>query len=127
MQEMVQSLGREDHLEEGHGDSLHYSSLENPRDRGAWWATVHGVAKNQTQLKCLGTHTHSMFTGSKLRNPPGELRSYRQDVDENHLVASQEDGRPGITEVLEGLGLCISIRFPGDSQASENHCYGGIN
>ena len=61
MQEMqetwVQSLGREDHLEEGHGNSLHYSSLENPMDRESWWATVHGVAKNQTQLKCLSTHT----------------------------------------------------------------------
>ena len=27
-------------------------------DRGAWWATVHVVAKNQTQLKQLGTHAH---------------------------------------------------------------------
>ena len=33
---------------EGNGNPLHYSSLENPMDRGAWWATVHGVAKNQT-------------------------------------------------------------------------------
>ena len=30
---------------EGNGDSLQYSCLENPRDRGAWWATVHGVVK----------------------------------------------------------------------------------
>ena len=33
---------------EGNGNSLQYSGLENPRDRGAWWATVHGVAKNHT-------------------------------------------------------------------------------
>ena len=32
----------------GHGNSLEYSCLENPMDRGAWWATVHGVAKNWT-------------------------------------------------------------------------------
>ena len=29
----------------GHGNSLHYSCLENPMDRGAWWASVHEVAK----------------------------------------------------------------------------------
>ena len=29
---------------EGHGNPLQYSCLENPMDRGAWWATVHGVA-----------------------------------------------------------------------------------
>ena len=28
-----------------------YSALENPRDRGAWWATVYGVAQSRTQLK----------------------------------------------------------------------------
>ena len=31
---------------EGHDNPLQYSCLENPMDRGAWWATVHGVAKN---------------------------------------------------------------------------------
>ena len=40
-----------------HGNPLHYSCLENPMDRGIWWATVHGVAKSQTQLKQLSTQT----------------------------------------------------------------------
>ena len=35
---------------EGNGNPLWYSRLENPMDGGAWWATVHGVAKSQTQL-----------------------------------------------------------------------------
>ena len=35
---------------EGNGNPLQYSCLENPMDRGAWWATVHGVAKSQTGL-----------------------------------------------------------------------------
>ena len=54
----VQSLGWEDHLEEG--NTLHYSCLENPMDREAWRATVHGMAKRWTQLStnaqraCLG-------------------------------------------------------------------------
>ena len=34
--------------EEGHGNQLHYSCLENPMDRGAWQATAHEVAKSQT-------------------------------------------------------------------------------
>ena len=34
-----------------HGNPLQYSCLKNPMDRGAWRATVHGVTKNQTELK----------------------------------------------------------------------------
>ena len=44
----VQSLVWEDPLEEGMGNPLQYSCLENPMDRGAWQATVHGVTKSQT-------------------------------------------------------------------------------
>ena len=35
-------------LGDGNGNSLQYSCLENPMDRGAWWATVHGVSKSPT-------------------------------------------------------------------------------
>ena len=35
---------------EGHGYPFQYSCLVNSTDRGAWWATVHGVAKSPTQL-----------------------------------------------------------------------------
>ena len=34
----------------GHGNPFQFSCLKNPLDRGAWWATVHGVAKILTQL-----------------------------------------------------------------------------
>ena len=34
----------------GNGNPLQYSCLENPMDRGVWWATVHGTAKSRTQL-----------------------------------------------------------------------------
>ena len=46
---------------EGHGNPLQYSRLENPMDRGACWATVHGVTKSWTQLKRLSTHTHQPY------------------------------------------------------------------
>ena len=38
---------------EGNGTPLQYSCLENPMGRGGWWAAIHGVAKNQTQLSDL--------------------------------------------------------------------------
>ena len=41
---------REIPLEGGNGDPLQHSCLENPVDRGAWWATVHAVAKSPTRL-----------------------------------------------------------------------------
>ena len=42
----VRSLGQEDSPGEGSGKPLWYSCLENPMDRGAWRAAVHGVAKS---------------------------------------------------------------------------------
>ena len=54
----VRALGWEDPLEGGHGDPLQYSCLENPMDRGAWWAIVHGVAKSWTWQKQLSTHSY---------------------------------------------------------------------
>ena len=41
--------------EEGNGYPLQYSCLEKPMDRGAWWATVHGAAKSQTQLSNISS------------------------------------------------------------------------
>ena len=41
----------------GRDNPLQNSCLENPMDRGAWWATVHSVAKSQTRLKQLRVHT----------------------------------------------------------------------
>ena len=43
----------------GHGTPLQCSCLENPMDRGAWWATVHRVAKRRIQREQLHTHTHT--------------------------------------------------------------------
>ena len=46
----VRSLGWEDPLEKEMATHSLYSCLENPMDGGAWWATVHWVAKSQTRL-----------------------------------------------------------------------------
>ena len=43
---------------EGNGHPLQYSCLQNSTDRGAWWATVHGIEKSETQLSDF--HFHSV-------------------------------------------------------------------
>ena len=48
--EKNQSLSPEDLLEKGMATQIQYSCLEHPMDRGAWWATVHGVAESWTRL-----------------------------------------------------------------------------
>ena len=40
---------------EGNGNPLHYSCLENPRDRGAWWAAIYGVTQSRTRLPWLSS------------------------------------------------------------------------
>ena len=42
-------------LGEGNGNPLQYSCLENPRDGGACWAAIYGIAQSQTQLKRLSS------------------------------------------------------------------------
>ena len=49
---------------EGNGNPLQCSCLENPRDGGAWWATVHGVEQSRTWLKRLGGNSNSPFLSS---------------------------------------------------------------
>ena len=54
----------------GNGNPLQYSSLENPIDRGAWWATVHGVIKSWTQLS---PHGHCY---EKMKDPDLECEGW---------------------------------------------------
>ena len=60
---------------EGNGNPLHYSCLENPLDRGAWWAAVHGVIQSRTWLKwlsmhaCIGEGNGNPIQYSSLGNP----------------------------------------------------------
>ena len=48
---------------EGNGNPLQCSCLENPRDRGAWWAAIYGVAQRRTQLKRLSSSSRRTFVG----------------------------------------------------------------
>ena len=60
---------------EGNGSPLQCSCLENPVDRGAWWAAVYGVTQSRTQLKqlsmhaCIGEGNGNPLQCSCLENP----------------------------------------------------------
>ena len=49
------------HTGEGNGNSLQCSCLEKPRDGGAWWAAIYGVAQSRTRLKWLSSSSSSTF------------------------------------------------------------------
>ena len=59
---------------EGNGNLLQCSCLENPRDGGAWWAAVYGVAQSWTRLKRLSSSSSS----SSSSNVPSELRAFSE-------------------------------------------------
>ena len=73
---------------EGNGTPFQYSCLENPMDRGAWWAVVRGVAKSQTRLsdftftfpfhaleKEMATHSNALAWRIPGMGEPGGLLS----------------------------------------------------
>ena len=77
-------------IAEGNGNPLQYSCLGNPMDGGAWWATVHGVAKSRTQLsnftftfhfhalqKEMATHSNVLAWRIPGTEEPGRLSSMR--------------------------------------------------
>ena len=76
----VQSLGREDPLEKEMAIPLQYSCLENAMDRGAWWATVHGVAKSRTRLSDLTLSFLYLLNGQA-----GSLSLRHLESPKNHL------------------------------------------
>ena len=64
----IPGLGRS--LGEGNGNPLQYYCLENPMDRGAWQATVHGVAKSQTRLSDFMFTFYSISSANCAYNHP---------------------------------------------------------
>ena len=67
---------------EGNSNSLQYSCLENSMDRGAWWATVHGVTKNQTQVSELAL---SLFPDLSSEQISSNLRFFFQQKKKKEL------------------------------------------
>ena len=90
----------------GNGNPLQYSCLENPVDRGAWWAAIYGVAQSRTRLKQLssssgnlwkGTLASLYINGSQLE--PGENWSHTEQVAISEDVFGYENRGGGATEI----------------------------
>ena len=103
----------------GNGNPLQYSCLENPMDKGAWWAAVHGVAKSRTRLSdfTLTFHfpalkkemaTHSSVLAWRIPGtgePRGltSMGSHRVGHDWNDLAAAAAGNLCGIRKILPGF------------------------
>ena len=67
-------------LREGNGNPLQCSCLENPRDGGAWWATVYGVAQSRTRLTWLSSSSSSsMEPHSRGKESTWQCRRHKFD------------------------------------------------
>ena len=71
------------------GNPLHYSCLDNPKDRGAWQATVHGVAKSWTRLKWLNMHSRMYYLREKWYTQDSQQRCTTVE----NVMARNKDGR----------------------------------
>ena len=76
---------------EGNGTPLQYSCLENPRDGGAWWAAVYGVAQSQTRLKWLSSSSRGRQHGGQEASEKGRRKTFMEGR-----------GNLGKSSVLEG-------------------------
>ena len=64
-------------LGEGNGNILQYSCLENPKDRGAWWAAVYGVAQSRTRLRRLSSSRDLQSLSTCTSAPRQMCKSWR--------------------------------------------------
>ena len=112
---LIPGLGR--YSGEGNGNPLQYSCLGNPMDRGAWWATVSGVAKSRTQLSDFPhSLTHSLTHHFTLPLKPSQAP---WDLDLGHswscipLMAFAK-------QMLHGCG-CVIYMFCGHPPTEAEH------
>ena len=115
------------HLGEGSGTPLQHSCLENPMDREAWWAVVHGAAKSQTRLsdfaftfhfhaleKEMATHSSVLAWRIPGTGEPGGLPSMglnrvglKRLSSSTHLYLSQSSNRAACVMSLPKTLQCL--------------------
>ena len=102
---------------EGTGNPLQCSCLENPRDRGAWWAAVYGVAQSWTQLKwpSSSSSSSSPVATQKVARSASAFGGRQVNVWLSHEECSPK-GTPGVTGKT---GLFTAIAHPAGSCLSQ--------
>ena len=122
----VQSLGWGRSPGEGNGTVLQYSCLENPMDRGAWWAAVHGVAKDRTDRP---TNTLTFTVSHWLPHASGTVPSNSPDPLCPELSGQQPGPRcssrtPTIIKVSSSAGVDQSANFR--ARGPGLHCFTAV-
>ena len=95
-------------LGEGNGNPLQCSCLENPRDGGAWWAAVYGVAQSQTRLKRL-----SSSSSSRIKTARRKINNLRYADDITLMAESKKELKSllrKVKEESEKAGLKLNIQ-----------------
>ena len=91
----------------GNGNLRWYSHLENPMDRGAWQATVHGVTKSQTRLRMHATDKHS-FSLHQLGSSDASMRLKERIMKElresDYLYFSSD-----FTFIYDNKNACVCV------------------
>ena len=89
---------------EGNGNPLQCSCLENPRDWGAWWAAVYGVAQSRPQLKRLSSSSIQSVGGG-----PGMRGQDRGHLDSNSKRQSKKQAFRIVLSALSLVICCVSL------------------
>ena len=136
---MISGLGRSPGGR--NGNSLQYSCLENPMDRGAWQATVHGVAKSWTRLidfhvtlhvvKMVEVASNEKVAGGRTETPPpgGSQKARSPTVDALKANSTPRRSRvsappesASVSELLSSASVLISTLTPTPSEALGQLC-----
>ena len=89
---------------EGNGNPLQCSCLENPRDRGAWWAAVSGVAQSRTRLRRLSSNSSSSTMANSVSRLCSFLMCLHAFMYSSILVFTD-------IWIVSGWDLCIYLRM----------------
>ena len=90
---------------EGKGNPLQWSCLENPRDGGAWWAAIYGVAQSQTRLKQLSSSSNNIHKNTDLKNWTGWISILKVSIPKFQVYYAT-----GINEEIES-SLIIAMAW----------------
>ena len=100
----------------GYGNALQCSCLQNPTDRGAWWATVHGVAKSRTGLKRPRPHPASSLRWREAPSPSGDLLAY--SATGSFVAVEKQRGAGGGQWGMLSKHSCLALLTAGNPGAS---------